>query len=223
MSEKPLSRRDFSKVAGITMAATSLACSGLDYAATRSPEAETPNMAFGKEKTMENRILIAYATRVGSTVEVATAIGERLSQEGFGVDVKSIKQEPNLDEYRAAILGSAIRMGSWLPEAVRYIEANQQVLRTMPVALFTVHMLNSGEDEISRTNRLAYLDKIRPLLNQPEEVYFEGKMDFSRLSLADRLISKMVKAEEADKRDWEKIRNWVPEILAKVQDQNLSN
>lgn len=214
MSEKLLSRRDFFKVAGITLAATMLTCSGLGYAATRSPEAETPNLAFGKEKTMGNRLLIAYATRAGSTVEVAAAIGENLSQRGFDVDVKPIKDEPNLEGYRAAILGSAIRMGSWLPEAVRYIETNQQVLSQMPVALFTVHMLNSGDDETSKTNRLAYLDKVRPFLNQPEEVYFEGVMDFSRISLADRLISKMVKAVEADKRDWEKIHSWVPEMLA---------
>jgi menaquinone-dependent protoporphyrinogen oxidase len=38
-------------------------------------------------------------------------------------------------------------------------------------------------------------------------------MDFSRLSFLDRFIAKMVKAEEADHRDWVKIRNWVPEIL----------
>jgi len=162
---------------------------------------------------MGNRVLIAYATRAGSTVEVAAAIGENMNQQGFVVDVKPMKEEPNLQDYQAAILGSAIRMGSWLPEAVRYIEDNQQALRAMPVALFTVHMLNSGEDETSQTNRLAYLDKVRPFLNQPEEVYFEGVMDFSRLSLADRLISKMVKAVEADKRDWGKIRNWVPEIF----------
>jgi len=213
MSEKSLSRRDFFKVVGITVAATSLTCSGLGYAATRLSEVETPTLAFGKEKTMGNRVLIAYATRAGSTVEVAAAIGENMNQQGFVVDVKPMKEEPNLQDYQAAILGSAIRMGSWLPEAVRYIEDNQQALRAMPVALFTVHMLNSGEDETSQTNRLAYLDKVRPFLNQPEEVYFEGVMDFSRLSLADRLISKMVKAVEADKRDWGKIRNWVPEIF----------
>jgi menaquinone-dependent protoporphyrinogen oxidase len=213
MPEKPLSRRDFFKIAGITIAATSLTCSGLCYAATRAPEIETPNLAFGKDKTMENRILIAYATRAGSTAEVAAAIGENLSQRGYRVAVKPIKEKPGLEGYRAAILGSAIRMGNWLPEAVDFIEANQQALRQMPVALFTVHMLNSGDDDASRANRLAYLAKVRPLLNQPEEVYFDGKMDFSCLSLADRLISKMVKAVEADKRDWEKIRSWVPEIL----------
>jgi len=83
----------------------------------------------------------------------------------------------------------------------------------MPVALFTVHMLNTGDDEASRTARLAYLNAVRPLLNGAEEVYFEGKMDFSRLSFLDRFIANMVKAVEADRRDWAKIRAWVPVAL----------
>jgi menaquinone-dependent protoporphyrinogen oxidase len=74
-------------------------------------------------------------------------------------------------------------------------------------------MLNTGDDEVSRTNRLAYLDKVRPLLRDHEEVYFQGNMDFSRLSFLDRMIAKMVKAKEADNRDWESIHSWVPEIL----------
>jgi menaquinone-dependent protoporphyrinogen oxidase len=214
--DKNISRRDFFKVAGITMAAASLTCSGLGYAASQSPKVVIPETRFGKENSMDKKILITFATRAGSTADVAAAMGESLGARGFCVDVKAVKEKPLLAGYQAAILGSAIRMGNWLPEAVDFIEANQQELNQMPVALFTVHMLNSGEDETSRANRLAYLDKIRPLLNQAEEVYFEGKMDFSRLSLVDRLISKMVKAVEADKRDWEKIRNWVPEMLAKV-------
>jgi menaquinone-dependent protoporphyrinogen oxidase len=105
-------------------------------------------------------------------------------------------------------------MGSCLPEAVEFVKPNQQALKKMHVALFTDHMLNTGDDEASRTARLAYLDTVRPLLNQPEEVYFAGKMDFSRLSFLDRFIAGMVKAVEDDQRDWDKIRNWSPAIFA---------
>ena len=166
-----------------------------------------------KINKMNDRILVCYATRAGSTAEVAAAIGENLSQNGYSVDVKLIKDNPSLDGYQVAVIGSAIRMGNWLPEAVNYIKANQQSLNHMPVALFTVHMLNTGDDETSRTNRLAYLDKVRPLLEDPEEVYFEGKMDFSQLSFLDRMIAKMVNAVEADHRDWDRIGDWIPKKL----------
>lgn len=214
MSDKKISRRNFLKVAGITLAATTVTCVGLGYAATLTPKIETPELVFEKDKNMTDHILVTYATRAGSTSEIATAIGEAISKRGFAVDVKPIKEKPSLQGYRAVLMGSAIRMGSWLPEAADFIKANQQELKQMPVALFTVHMQNTGEDEASRTARLAYLGAIRPLLNQAEEVYFTGKMELSRLSFFDRSISKMLKAKDEDLRDWNKIRSWVPAILS---------
>jgi len=159
-------------------------------------------------KTMNKRVLITYATRAGATAEIAAAIAETLAARGCTVDVKPVKEKPKLDDYAAVVLGSAIRMGGWLPEAVDFVKANQAALNSMPVALFTVHMLNSGDDEASRAARAAYLNAVRPLLQDAETVYFEGKMDFSRLSFLDKVIAKMVKAVEADRRDWGQIKQW---------------
>ncbi len=196
-----------------TVAATAVTCPGLGYLATRAPSVDTPEFAFGEEANVNRRILITYATRAGSTAEVAAAIGETLSARGYVVDVKPVKQKPDLTGYAAIVMGSAIRMGNWLPEAVDFVKRNQSALNQVPVALFTVHMLNIGDDETSRTARLAYLNAVRPLLNNAEEVYFEGKMDFSRLSFLDRMIARMVGAVEADRRDWDRIRGWVPAAL----------
>jgi menaquinone-dependent protoporphyrinogen oxidase len=74
-------------------------------------------------------------------------------------------------------------------------------------------MLNTGDDQDSQNNRQAYLDKVRPFLKEREEIFFQGVMDFSKLSFLDRLIANMVDAEEADNRDWDMIRSWTPEIL----------
>ncbi len=163
---------------------------------------------------MNNRILVTYATRASSTAEVAAAIGESLGQRTFSVHVKPVKDKPSLGGYRMAIMGSAIRMGKWLPEAVEFIKANQAALGQMHAALFSVHMPNVGDDEASRAARLAYLDSVRPLLDGAEEVCFGGKMDLARLSFLDRLMAKMVKAVDADHRDWDAIRAWLPEALA---------
>ena len=157
---------------------------------------------------MDNRILVTYATRAGSTAEVAAAIAETLAARGYAVDVKPVKEKPQLTGYSAVVLGSAIRMGDWLPEAVDFVKANQAALNALPTALFTVHMLNTGDDEASRAARAAYLDAVRPLLNGAETTYFEGKMDFSRLSFLDRTVAKMVKSVEADHRGWDEIRQW---------------
>ncbi len=207
-----LSRRDFLKVTGLTLGGAMLSCSGLGYLATRTPEITTPELTLGKEYTTNKPILVAYATRAGSTGEIAAAIGETLAARGFRVEVRPVTENPTVTDYQAIILGSAIRMGNWLPEMVKFIEANQHTLNQMPVALFTVHMLNAGEDETSRAARAAYTAPIHALLPDAPQVFFTGLMDFSRLSFLDRFISRMVKAVESDQRDWEKIRAWAETI-----------
>ena len=44
---------------------------------------------------MNNRILVTYATRAGSTAEVAAAIAETLAARGYAVDVKPVKEKPH--------------------------------------------------------------------------------------------------------------------------------
>ena len=162
---------------------------------------------------MPNRILVTYASKAGSTAEIAAKIGEHLSSRGFQVDVINVKSKPDPKEYQAVILGSCIRMGGWLQEMLDYIKANQVALNTTQAALFTVHMLNTGDDETSKAARSAYMDKVRVLMPGSEEVYFLGAMDFSKISLMDRFISKMVKAEESDQRDWDKIKSWSETVV----------
>ena len=208
-----LSRRDFIKVSGVLMAASSVTCCGLGALASRSPKVETPELNYGKEINMSNRILVTYATKAGSTTEIAAKIGEHLSARGFSVDVIHVKSKPDPKDYQAVILGSCIRMGGWLPEMMDYIQSNQFALNATQAALFTVHMLNAGDDETSKAARTAYMDKVRALMPGKEEVFFLGVIDYSKLSMLDRFISKMVKAEESDRRDWDKIKKWSETVV----------
>ena len=55
---------------------------------------------------MNNRVLITYATRAGSTGEVASSIGKALHGRGFRVDVRMIKSSPSVEGYQAILIGS---------------------------------------------------------------------------------------------------------------------
>jgi len=212
MNKNTLSRRDFLKVAGVGLGATALTCSGLTVLATRAPTIDFYESEG--EGSMNDKVLIAYASKCGSTGEVAAAIAEELTARGKAVDVRLVQNVSTLNGYQAVIVGSAIRMGQWLPEAVEFVETHQQALRQLPTAFFTVHMMNLGDDETSRKNRLAYLDPVRKIMTPQQEVFFAGKMDMARLSFLDRLIAKAVKATDADLRDWQAIRNWAQTILS---------
>lgn len=208
MTTQKISRREFLKRAGVTAGATAIVCSGLGYAATRAPEFAAPQLTFTQDQTMHKKILITYASRAGSTAEIAARLGETLAGRGFRVDVIPVKTNPSLNGYDAVILGSAVRMANWLPEMVDFIKGHQPELSQMPAALFTVHMLNLEDDEASRTARLAYLNSVRPLLNPIDAAFFAGKIDLESLSFMDRLMVKMVKPPIGDLRDWDKIQAW---------------
>lgn len=211
MTQRKLSRRDFLKTAGITLGASALACSGLGYLATLPPKFDMIDTSFGEQNTMDPKILITYATKAGSTVEIAAVIGESLSKRGFQVDVKPVSENPSPDGYQTVLMGSAIRMGSWLPEAVDFIRKNQTVLTQVPTSIFTVHMLNAGDDETSRAARQAYTAPVREILPSVNEVFFKGKLELKTLSFFDRLIAKAVETPDnppGDFRDWNQIRDW---------------
>ena len=165
---------------------------------------------------MSNRILVTYATRTRSTAEVAKVISEVLTTRGFVVDLKPVKEKPSLDGYRGVILGSAIRMGGWLPEMTEFIRDNQAKLNEVPTAIFTVHMLNTGNDSANHDAQRAYTRPIRKMLHPVDEAFFAGNLDISQLSLPDRVLTKIMVDDQdlkvGDLRDWEKIRAWAKEV-----------
>jgi menaquinone-dependent protoporphyrinogen oxidase len=213
-STRSLTRRGFLKVAGVAAGAAVVACSGLSYLAaapsSQPPrQVDTPEFAFGKENPMHPRLLVTYATRTGSTVGVAAAIGEVLGAKGLAVDVKPIKDSPKVDEYQAVVIGSAVNGGRWLAEAMEYVSDNRTRLQRVPVALFCVHIMNLGADERSRRNRRAYLDSVRALLSAADEAYFPGMGgDPASQSRLERWMSGIFKIPQGDQRDWDSIRGW---------------
>jgi menaquinone-dependent protoporphyrinogen oxidase len=216
MTQRKLSRRDFLKTAGVALGASALSCSGLGYLATLPPKITMINASLGEANTMDKNILITYATKAGSTVEIAAFIGESLSKGGFAVDVKPVSEKPVLDGYQAVLMGSAIRMGSWLPEAVDFVRQNQAALNQLPTSIFTVHMLNYRDDETSRAARQTYTAPVRELLPDAGEVFFRGKLDYQTLSFFDRMIAKTVANPNdppGDFRDWNLISDWSQSIF----------
>ncbi len=147
MGPSRISRRRFLAVAGGVMATSMLMCGGgVAMVASPVPALDSGDNTYGKGDT-GMKVLVAYASRYGSTAEVAEAIGARLGERGFAVDVRNIEDLASSPEilsgYSAVAVGSAVRVGNLLPAAVKFVEQNQGALRNIPVAYFAVHFLNT--------------------------------------------------------------------------------
>jgi len=217
MNEKNLTRRQFLAASGLMLAGAAVSTTGCAPQTTQStPTApvETPSFTFETDTTMNERILVAYATRTGSTVGVAEALGQTLNERGYAVDVKPIQDNPDLGAYQKVILGSAVNGAQWLPEAVDYVKNHQEALQQVPVALFCVHIMNLGDSESSQKKRQAYLDAVRPLVNPVTEAFFAGVgMNPAETPAFVRWFYRAFKiGGEGDCRDWDVIRAWAKTV-----------
>ena len=203
------SRRFFLKLTGTGLALTAFGGTAL---ATHTPPVDF--YEINGPNRMTDRVLIAYASRYGSTGEIAEVIGKELTARGKWVDVRLMEHVYSVYGYQAVIAGSAVHRGEWLPEAHEFVKRQQQALAGLPNAFFTVHMLNIGDDAVSQTNRAAYLDSIRKIFTPQEEVYFAGKIGFARMSFVDRMIAKSMQAIDDDQRKWTQIREWGKSVFA---------
>jgi menaquinone-dependent protoporphyrinogen oxidase len=64
---------------------------------------------------MTKKLLIAYASKCGSTAEIAKSMGKVLLEKGFEVDILPVNQVKTMEGYDGILAGSAVRVGAWLP------------------------------------------------------------------------------------------------------------
>src|SRR6186997_2974837 len=84
------------------------------------------------------RLLIGYASRFGSTRDIAIRIADTLRARGNEVDVRSIDEIESFDRYDAVVFGSGVYDGSWTPEARDLLRRHAAALARKPVWLFSV-------------------------------------------------------------------------------------
>ncbi len=161
---------------------------------------------------MENHILVTYATRAGSTAEVAEAIAKALRASGLTVDVCAVKQVSDLSPYRAVVLGSPIRMGRWLPEAVAFVKDHTAQLSRMPTAFFVMCDTLTSNTEENRRAVDAYIDPVRAILRPASVGLFAGVVDSSKLPFFERTLVKTMKKPEGDFRKWDEIHLWAESL-----------
>src|SRR5215218_3774871 len=85
---------------------------------------------------MEPKTLIAYASKHGSTHEVAEQVADVLRAGGLDVDVRAASSVEDVDAYDAVVIGGALYMGHWHRDARRLLDRLGDKLHERPVFVF---------------------------------------------------------------------------------------
>ena len=165
------------------------------------------------------RLLVAYASKYGSTAEIADVIGKELRKREYEVDVRAVDHVGNLDGYDGFVIGSGVYAGSWMKPAAKFLRSNQELLTTRPVWLFSSGPTGQGDPNelMDGWTFPENLEKVRAAIEPKDVILFHGNLDPDKLNFAERMIVKSVRATVGDYRDWLVIRGWARRIDLDLQ------
>jgi menaquinone-dependent protoporphyrinogen oxidase len=156
------------------------------------------------------KVLVAYATKTGSTREIAEAIGAVLAEAGYRVTVRPVGEVADIADYDVVVLGSAIYLTRWRREAVRFLRRHRNALSGREVWLFQSGPCGA-QDEARQLPMPGVVRRLAEEIGAQPAVTFGGKLD---RATARGLLSRWVASGDlaGDWRDWDQIRAWATSV-----------
>lgn len=169
------------------------------------------------------RVLVAYASRYGTTQGIAERIAATLRRQGIEATVESASQGPDPAAYDAAVIGSAAYYFHWMKPAASFVRRNKEALAKLPVWLFSSGPLGTKDKDDQGRDLREFLvpkeiEEFRQSVKPRDHRVFFGAMDASKLGFLHRLIYKLPANRnnailpEGDFRDWANIDAWAGNI-----------
>ena len=142
---------------------------------------------------MARSVVVGYATKRGSTREVAEAVVAVLLERGFAVELAPARDVEGVAGFDGVVLGAALYTGRLQRDARRFLKRRRKELATLPVAVFALGPRRDTKEHLERSRQqleraLAKVPEVKPVLTG----CFGG---------VDR-------KKQVDLRDWGVIRAW---------------
>lgn len=176
------------------------------------------------------KVLVAYASKYGSTKGIAESVGEKLRQGGMEVDVREVLSVQNPASYDAFVIGSALYMFHWLKEARQFISKNSALMADHPVWLFSSGPVGTKQTDAKGRDLMEVsgpkeLDELKRLAKPRDHRVFFGSLDGTRLTGTTGFFYRMARRSEAareamqegDFRDWKAIEAWAGSIATALR------
>jgi menaquinone-dependent protoporphyrinogen oxidase len=156
-------------------------------------------------------VLIVYASKHGSTEQVARGIGEKLRGLGLTTSIEPAGEVEDLRGYRAVLLGGSIYMGRWHHDARDFLKRHRRTLERLPFAVFALGPgKDRPEDFTASRKQLDHALEHFPELEPRTEAVFGGVIDPEKLRFPFNHLPKV------DLRDWNEIRAWALTLPAEL-------
>jgi menaquinone-dependent protoporphyrinogen oxidase len=98
---------------------------------------------------MDNKLLVAYASRHGSTQGIAERIASTLRSNHVDATAMPVEAVRDADGYDGYVIGSAVYAMHWLGPMKSFVRWNRAVLKCHPVWLFSSGPLSNEPSELA--------------------------------------------------------------------------
>lgn len=158
--------------------------------------------------------LVAYASRHHATAQMAQVIAEVLLHPpddipDATVEVRSVDDVYEIENFDAVVLGSAVYMGRWMKSARRFARDNEQALAGLPLWLFSSGPVG---EPLAPAQEAADATVLAESLGARGTRTFAGRLRVAELGFGERSTMRLAHAAEGDYRDWGEIRAWAADI-----------
>lgn len=162
-------------------------------------------------------VVVAYASKHGSTAEIAQAVSRGLRDAGVDAECLEAHQVKSLKPYRAVVLGSAVYMKRWRGEARRFLNRHRDELAARPFWIFSSGPVGDPEDDpdpewIEPRKVVAEAER----LGVRGHVVFGGRVPEGEGGFTARAMARNIPNEFHDRRDWDEIDAWARSIAAEL-------
>jgi menaquinone-dependent protoporphyrinogen oxidase len=167
---------------------------------------------------MPTTVLAGYATRYGSTKEVAEAIASVLREYGLMADLKPLREIRTIEGYNAIVMGAPLFMFHWHKDALHFLSKYHKSLIEKSVVVFALGPVQDPHNEQEWNDSRAQLDKELakfPWFKPVDIKIFGGNYDPTKLHFPLKWFAGSVPA--SDIRDWTAIRGWAVELTRKLK------
>lgn len=155
-------------------------------------------------------LLVAYASRHGSTREVAEAVAARLRERGHEVVIRPAADVGELEPYGGVVLGGALYFGRLHRDAVAFLARYESELAERPLAVFALGPKTAEPKDLAACR--AQLDRALRKAPEPRAIAV-----FGGAIRPDELRFPFSRLPASDARDWDAIEAWADEVGEALQ------
>jgi menaquinone-dependent protoporphyrinogen oxidase len=163
------------------------------------------------------KVLVAHASRRGSTAEIAEAVADTLRGSGLDVECVAAADVESLAGFDAVVLGSAVYMKRWSGDAKHFLRRHHDALGGMPFWVFSSGPVGDpAEDDPKWTEPRRIVDQVERLGGRGH-VVFGGRLPIEPHGPIERAMVESIPPEFHDRRDWDEIRAWATGVAAEIR------